>query len=117
MAVKKRRRGGRRPARASQLPKAIDEGRESLDFYLQEISRIPHRGIVYDVSFSPDGTLLATASQRLIQFWDVSELRPLEKEELIEAACSRLTENLSETLWAALFGAGQPYEKLCDNLP
>ena len=40
MAVKKRR-GGRRSVRASQLPKAIDEGRESLDFYLQEISRIP----------------------------------------------------------------------------
>ncbi|MBA3260627.1 MAG: RNA polymerase sigma factor RpoD/SigA [Gemmatimonadales bacterium] len=39
--MKKRIRSGRRPARASQLPKAIDEGRESLDFYLQEISRIP----------------------------------------------------------------------------
>ncbi len=41
MAVKKRTRSGRRSSRASQLPKAIDEGRESLDFYLQEISRIP----------------------------------------------------------------------------
>jgi RNA polymerase primary sigma factor len=41
VAVKKRTRSGRRPARARQLPKAIDEGRESLDFYLQEISRIP----------------------------------------------------------------------------
>ena len=41
MAVKKRTRGGRRSARAKELPKAIDEGRESLDFYLQEISRIP----------------------------------------------------------------------------
>ena len=41
MAVKKRSRGGRRSVRASQLPKAVDEGRESLDFYLQEISRIP----------------------------------------------------------------------------
>ncbi len=41
MAVKKRGRGRRRSVRASQLPKAIDEGRESLDFYLQEISRIP----------------------------------------------------------------------------
>ncbi|MEZ0333977.1 MAG: RNA polymerase sigma factor RpoD/SigA [Gemmatimonadales bacterium] len=40
MAVKKRTRSGR-SSRASQLPKAIDEGRESLDFYLQEISRIP----------------------------------------------------------------------------
>jgi RNA polymerase primary sigma factor len=39
-AVKKRtRRTGR--TRATQLPRAADEGRESLDFYLQEISRIP----------------------------------------------------------------------------
>ena len=41
MAVTKRRGGRRRPTRAAQLPRAIDEGRESLDFYLQEISRIP----------------------------------------------------------------------------
>jgi RNA polymerase primary sigma factor len=39
--VTKRRGGRRRPTRAAQLPRAIDEGRESLDFYLQEISRIP----------------------------------------------------------------------------
>jgi RNA polymerase primary sigma factor len=37
VAVKKRARR----ARVSPLPKAVDEGRESLDFYLQEISRIP----------------------------------------------------------------------------
>jgi RNA polymerase primary sigma factor len=44
VAVTKRKGGGRRSARAAraaQLPRAIDEGRESLDFYLQEISRIP----------------------------------------------------------------------------
>jgi RNA polymerase primary sigma factor len=40
VAVTKRSRGRRR-SRNSQLPRAIDEGRESLDFYLQEISRIP----------------------------------------------------------------------------
>jgi RNA polymerase primary sigma factor len=37
VAVKKRARR----ARVSPLPEAVDEGRESLDFYLQEISRIP----------------------------------------------------------------------------
>ncbi|HEY7636068.1 MAG TPA: RNA polymerase sigma factor RpoD/SigA [Gemmatimonadales bacterium] len=36
-----KRSRGRRRSRNSQLPRAIDEGRESLDFYLQEISRIP----------------------------------------------------------------------------
>jgi RNA polymerase primary sigma factor len=41
VAVTKRTGGRRRSARAAQLPRAIDEGRESLDFYLQEISRIP----------------------------------------------------------------------------
>jgi RNA polymerase primary sigma factor len=40
VAVTKRARSRRR-SRNSQLPRAIDEGRESLDFYLQEISRIP----------------------------------------------------------------------------
>ncbi|HSK66371.1 MAG TPA: TIR domain-containing protein, partial [Anaerolineales bacterium] len=71
----------------------------------EETGRIPHRGIVYDVSFSPEGALLATASQRMIQFWDVSDLQPLEKDELIEAACARLTENFSDSQWAGLFGA------------
>jgi RNA polymerase primary sigma factor len=39
-AAKKRTRRAGRP-RATPLPRAADEGRESLDFYLQEISRIP----------------------------------------------------------------------------
>jgi RNA polymerase primary sigma factor len=38
-AKKRSRRKGR--SSAAQLPRAADEGRESLDFYLQEISRIP----------------------------------------------------------------------------
>ena len=40
MAVTKRKGGRRAPSKA-QLARAADEGRESLDFYLQEISRIP----------------------------------------------------------------------------
>ena len=40
MPAKKRTRRTGRP-RATPLPRAADEGRESLDFYLQEISRIP----------------------------------------------------------------------------
>jgi RNA polymerase primary sigma factor len=39
-ATKKRTRRTGRP-RSTPLPRAADEGRESLDFYLQEISRIP----------------------------------------------------------------------------
>jgi RNA polymerase primary sigma factor len=41
VAGRKRGRPGRRRARTVPLPKAADEGRESLDFYLQDISRIP----------------------------------------------------------------------------
>ena len=41
MAVTKRKGGRRRSTQTAQLPRAVDEGRESLDFYLQEISRIP----------------------------------------------------------------------------
>jgi len=39
--TEKKRKGPGRPPKAAQLPRAIEEGRESLDFYLQEISRIP----------------------------------------------------------------------------
>ncbi|MEO6058114.1 MAG: sigma-70 factor domain-containing protein, partial [Gemmatimonadales bacterium] len=38
-AKKRTRRTGR--TRTARLARAVDEGRESLDFYLQEISRIP----------------------------------------------------------------------------
>ena len=41
MPVKKRSASRRRRSQASPLPRATEEGRESLDFYLQEISRIP----------------------------------------------------------------------------
>ncbi len=41
MPVKKRTATRRRRTQAAPLPRATDEGRESLDFYLQEISRIP----------------------------------------------------------------------------
>ncbi|HXE58414.1 MAG TPA: RNA polymerase sigma factor RpoD/SigA [Gemmatimonadales bacterium] len=41
MSVKKQTRSGRRSSRLATLPRAADEGRESLDFYLEEISRIP----------------------------------------------------------------------------
>ncbi len=82
----------------------------------REVSRIPHKGIVYNVSFSPDGKTLATASQKMIQFWDTSKFPTLTMEDPIQAACSRLIENFSPTQWTALFGDVR-YEKLCDKLP
>jgi len=82
----------------------------------EEVSRIPHKGIVYNVSFSPDGTTLATASLKTIQLWDVSTLQKLDTAGLIETACSHLIWNFSNPEWHAMFG-DQPYKKLCENLP
>jgi WD40 repeat protein len=82
----------------------------------REVSRIPHKGIAYNVSFSPDGKTLATASQKIVQFWDTSKFPTLTMEDPIQAACSRLIENFSQTQWTALFGDVK-YEKLCANLP
>ena len=82
----------------------------------EEVSRIPHKGIVYNVSFSSDGTTLATASLKLIQLWNVSSLQKLNTASLIETACSRLIWNFSNSEWNVMFGE-EPYKKLCENLP
>ena len=84
----------------------------------EEVSRIPHKGIVYNVSFSPDGTRLATASLKMIQLWELAQIqqKALETKDLVATACSRLIRNFSDSQWKGLFG-DQPYEKLCENLP
>jgi len=82
----------------------------------EEINRIPHKGIVYDVSFSLDGKTLATASLKMIQLWDISTLPSLQKDDLIKTACSRLIENFNSQEWTALFGQ-EAYRPLCTNLP
>ncbi len=82
----------------------------------EELSRIPHKGIVYNVSFSPDEKTLATASLKVIQLWDVSALQKLRTDDLIETACSHLIWNFSESTWGVMFG-DQPYHKLCEQLP
>jgi WD40 repeat protein len=83
----------------------------------EEVRRVPHKGVVYNVSFSPDGTTLATAALKLVQLWDISTLQKPEDADLVQAACSRLIENFSESEWSVLFGAEQPYVRLCENLP
>lgn len=82
----------------------------------EEVSRIPHKGIVYNVSFSPDGPTLATASLKVIQLWDITTLPKLKTDDLIKTACSRLIWNFSNSEWTVMFG-DQPYAKLCENLP
>ena len=82
----------------------------------KEIGRIPHIDIVNRVAFSTDGNMLATASSRVVQFWDIEKIQQIKKDALIEAACSRLTENFSEAEWSTRF-EDKAYRPLCENLP
>jgi WD40 repeat protein len=82
----------------------------------EEVIRIPHGDTVSGVDFSTDGNLLATVSRKTIQFFDVNLLLPISKEELPQAACSRITRNLTPSEWASFFPQEQ-YEVLCEGLP
>jgi WD40 repeat protein len=82
----------------------------------REIARIPHASNVNAVSFSPDGMTLAAASGRVIQFWQVANIKRIESSQIVETACSRLIQNFGESEWSAFFG-DQPYKKLCEDLP
>ena len=82
----------------------------------EEVARIPHVDIVNGVSFTADGSTLATASSRAIQFWDITKIQKIEKGDLVTNACLHLTENFSEAKWKDLFRE-EPYRILCENLP
>jgi WD40 repeat protein len=82
----------------------------------EEVARIPHVDIVNGVSFSADGTILATASSKVLQFWDIAKIQTIKKETLAPTACSRLVENLDTAQWHVLFGE-EAYRTLCENLP
>lgn len=82
-----------------------------------ETARIPQSGTVYGVSYSADGNTLVTSSLKAIQFWDVlNGIETIEADDLVNAACSRLTVNFSYAQWSNLFG-NEPYRTLCENLP
>jgi len=83
---------------------------------LEEHARIPHTGTVNSVSFSVDGTILMTSSLKVLQFWDISKIPEIKKDNLIETACQHLTENLSAEQWSTLFG-NENYRPLCPDLP
>jgi hypothetical protein len=82
----------------------------------EELARIPHAGIVNGVSFSADGTIVATASSKTLQFWNLATIRQIKRGELSQTACARLISNFDQAQWQVLFGA-QPYRTLCENLP
>jgi WD40 repeat protein len=82
----------------------------------EEVIRIPQGDIVSGVDFSTDGNLLATVSRKTIQFFDVNLLMPISKEDLPQAACSRLIRNLNQSEWASFFPQ-EEYHILCEGLP
>jgi WD40 repeat protein len=83
----------------------------------REIARIPENGVVNGISFSPDGTYLATISTRALQFWETAKINAIPGDGIISAACSRLYENFSQAQWTTLFGGDQAYKKICSDLP
>ena len=83
---------------------------------VKEAARIPHSGIVTGISYSTDGTVIATSSLKAVQFWDATKIQSLGADDLVDAACQRVAENFSESQWNNLFG-GEEYRVLCENLP
>jgi WD40 repeat protein len=81
----------------------------------EELARLPHSNAVTSVSFSADSALLMTVSRKVVQVWDVNAIQPIRTEDLVEVACSRLTENMSATNWSIFF-QDEPYQELCTNL-
>jgi len=82
----------------------------------EEVIRIPQGDIVSGIDFSTDGNLLATVSRKTIQFFDVNLLMPISKEDLPQAACSRLIRNLNQSEWTSFFPQ-EEYHILCEGLP
>jgi WD40 repeat protein len=81
----------------------------------EEVSRLPHSEAVSSVSFSTDGKLLATASRKVVQFWDIPALPLVPTSELIDVACSHLTANINESEWNVIF-PGEDYRPICPDL-
>ncbi|MEW6405309.1 MAG: TIR domain-containing protein, partial [Chloroflexota bacterium] len=64
-----------------------------------EIARIPHRDAVRAISFSADGATLATASFKVVQFWDVAGVPFIQPDQVVETACLRMVRNFDEAEW------------------
>ncbi|MCE9645235.1 MAG: TIR domain-containing protein [Chloroflexi bacterium] len=82
----------------------------------QEVSRLPHIDKVTSISFSPDGKQLATVSRKAVMLWDVPSIPIFTRKDLIDIACSRMTENLDINKWKLVFLEDE-YHPICPNLP
>ncbi len=82
----------------------------------QEIARMSHSNSVSSVSFSADNSQLITVSRKVVQVWDVAALDHIKTDEIDKIACSRLTENMTESVWEFFF-QDESYQRTCPNLP
>lgn len=82
----------------------------------EEILRIPHGDAVTGLDFSPDEMLLATATRKTLQIFDLNLLSPISNNDLSHTACSRLTRNLTQSEWNSFFPQ-EDYQILCPDLP
>ena len=81
----------------------------------KEVARIPHISTVNGVSFSGDGSYLATASSRSLHFWEMAKIRQVKTNDLVSITCLYLFESFSPAQWETFF-PGESYEPLCKDL-
>lgn len=81
-----------------------------------EIDRIRQKDFVTAMSFSADGTTLATVSGRAVQFWNMQGMMRMGDINIDKLACTRLTRNFDAAQWTSFF-EDEPYRILCEELP
>ena len=82
----------------------------------EEVYRIRQKGDVTSLAYSPDGKQLFSSSLRTILFYDTSVVAEIQGDAIVNAACSRLTKNFSQSEWTFFFG-DEEYRTLCEGLP
>jgi len=81
-----------------------------------EVARLPHIDAISSVSFSKDGSLLATASKKVVEIWNFASITMINTKELETNACDRITSNaLTQTEWQTYF-FDEPYHAICPGL-
>lgn len=81
-----------------------------------EVNRLRQKGDVIALTSLPDSTILLTASLRTLQYFDLSSIQDISGQEIINSACSRLTQNFSTSEWIFFF-EDEEYKSLCEALP
>jgi len=71
-----------------------------------------HHSWVLAVAFSPDGSLLASSSDK----GEKILLSPSSPEKMADYFCNNLSRNMTRSEWSTYVAPDIPYEKTCKNL-